>query len=70
MMLSPDTPFDEFMDKLTSRFGSTVTIKFVDEDGIKVSLRDQDDYELAVETARQSSQGKREGKLEIWCTDV
>ncbi|KAJ7858268.1 NADPH oxidase regulator NoxR [Mycena olivaceomarginata] len=70
MMLSPDTPFDEFMDKLTSRFGSTVTIKFVDEDGIKVSLRDQDDYELAVETARQSSKGKREGKLEIWCTDV
>ncbi|KAJ7355201.1 NADPH oxidase regulator NoxR [Mycena albidolilacea] len=70
MMLSPDMPFDEFMDKLTSRFGSTVTIKFVDEDGIRVSLRDQDDYELAIETARQSSKGKREGKLEIWCMDV
>lgn len=70
MMLSPDTPFDEFMDKLTSRFGSTVMIKFVDEDGIRVSLRDQDDYELAIETARLSSKGKREGKLDIWCTDV
>ena len=70
MMHSPDTPFNEFMDKLTSRFGSTVSIKFVDEDGFKVSLRDQDDYELAIETAHQYSKGKREGKLEIWCTDM
>jgi hypothetical protein len=70
MMLPPDTPFDEFMDKVTSRFGSTVTLKFVDEDGIKVSLRDQDDYELAIGTACHSSKGKPEGKLEIWCTDV
>ncbi|KAJ6586043.1 hypothetical protein B0H19DRAFT_926896 [Mycena capillaripes] len=70
MMLPPDTPFNEFIDKVTSRFGSTVTLKFVDEDGIKVSLRDQDDYELAIETARMSSKGKPEGKLEIWCTDV
>ncbi|KAJ7930534.1 NADPH oxidase regulator NoxR [Mycena leptocephala] len=70
MMLPPDTPFDEFMDKVTSRFGSTVTLKFVDEDGIKVSLRDEDDYELAIGTACHSSKGKPEGKLEIWCTDV
>ncbi|KAJ7891553.1 hypothetical protein B0H13DRAFT_1887104 [Mycena leptocephala] len=57
MMLPLGTPFDEFMDKVTSRFGSTVMLKLVDEDGIKVSLRDRDDYELAIETPRQSYKG-------------
>ncbi|KAJ7871090.1 hypothetical protein B0H13DRAFT_2061245 [Mycena leptocephala] len=69
-MLPPDTPFNEFMDKVTSRLGSTVTLKFVDEDGIKVPLRDEDGYELAIGTARHSSKGKSKGKLEMWGTDV
>ncbi|KAJ7854504.1 hypothetical protein B0H14DRAFT_2579764 [Mycena olivaceomarginata] len=38
MMLLLGTPFDESMDKGTSRFGSTVTLKLVGKDGIKVSL--------------------------------
>lgn len=36
---------------------------------VQVSLRDEMDFELAVETARESAKGKAEGKLEIWCTD-
>jgi len=71
--LAPDTPFPEFMDKVTAKFGKDINglgLKFKDEDGGKVSLRDESDYELAIETARESSKGKSEGKLEIWCTDV
>ncbi|KAJ7928502.1 NADPH oxidase regulator NoxR [Mycena leptocephala] len=72
MALTPETPFEDFMDKVTAKFGKDInglTLKFKDEDGGKVSLRDESDYELAIETARESSKGKPEGKLEIWCTD-
>jgi hypothetical protein len=73
MALTPETPFEEFMDKVTAKFGKDInqmTLKFKDEDGGKVSLRDDSDYELAIETARESSKGKPEGKLEIWCMDA
>lgn len=73
MAVSPETPFEEFMDKVTSKFGKTfngLSLKFKDEDGGKVSLRDESDYDLAVETARESAKGKPEGKLEIWCADA
>lgn len=73
MTLSPETPFAEFMDKVATKFQKDInalTLKFKDEDGGKVTLRDDSDYELAIETARESSKGKSEGKLEIWCADV
>ncbi|KAF8653299.1 hypothetical protein AX16_003999 [Volvariella volvacea WC 439] len=73
MALTPDTPFEEFMDKVTAKFGRAMNglgLKFKDEDGGKVTLRDESDYELAIETARAGSQGKAEGKLEIWCSDI
>ncbi|KAJ7690705.1 hypothetical protein B0H17DRAFT_1064533 [Mycena rosella] len=73
MALTPETPFDEFMDKVTAKFGKDInglTLKFKDEDGGRVSLRDESDYELAIETARESSKGKPEGKLEIWCMNA
>ncbi|KAF8348373.1 NADPH oxidase regulator NoxR [Amanita rubescens] len=73
MALLPDTSFAEFMDKLTSKFDKSITdlgIKFRDEDGGHVSLRDESDYELALETAREAAKGKSEGKLEIWCADL
>ena len=44
-------------------------MKFKDEDGGKVSLRDEMDYELAIETARHNAKGRPEGRLEIWCMD-
>jgi len=73
MTLTPETPFPEFMDKVTSKFRKEINglgLKFRDEDGGKVTLRDESDYELAIETARESSKGKAEGKLEIWCQDL
>ncbi|KAG8930789.1 hypothetical protein FRC02_003661 [Tulasnella sp. 418] len=73
MALSPDLPFEEFVDKITMKFGKRygqLSMKFKDEDGGKVSLKDEMDYEMAIETARESAQGRPEGKLEIWLTDV
>lgn len=72
MALTPEMPFEDFMERVTRKFGKTINglkLKFKDEDGTHVSLRDDSDYELAVETARESARGKPEGKLEIWCTD-
>ncbi|KAJ6497760.1 hypothetical protein C8R45DRAFT_926400 [Mycena sanguinolenta] len=70
MALAPETPFEELMDKVTAGGSRSSLLKFTDEDGGKVSLRDGSDYELAIETARESSKGKPEGKLEIWCMDA
>ncbi|KAG6857726.1 hypothetical protein H0H87_004142 [Tephrocybe sp. NHM501043] len=73
MTLAPETPFEEFMEKVTTKFGKGInglSLKFKDEDGGKVTLRDESDYELAIETARESSKGKPEGKLEMWCVDI
>ncbi|THU89357.1 hypothetical protein K435DRAFT_678103 [Dendrothele bispora CBS 962.96] len=72
MALTPDTPFEEFMEKVTNKFGKGfggLGLKFKDEDGGKVTLQDESDYDLAIETAREASKGKPEGKLEIWCSD-
>lgn len=73
MALTPETPFEEFMEKVCAKFGRSfggLGLKFRDEDGGKVTLADESDYELAIETARESSKGKPEGKLEIWCADT
>ncbi|KAJ7263915.1 NADPH oxidase regulator NoxR [Mycena rebaudengoi] len=72
MALVPEMPFDEFMDRVTMKFNVDIdglALKFKDEDGVHVSLRDAGDYELAIETARESAKGMPEGKLEIWCED-
>lgn len=73
MAISPDIPYDVFVDKITTKFGrsaSGMSFKFKDEDGGMVSLRDESDYDLAVETARESAKGKPEGKLDVYCSDI
>ncbi|KAG1728355.1 hypothetical protein EDD22DRAFT_930256 [Suillus occidentalis] len=73
MTLTPDASFEEFVERVTSKFGTAMDglgLKFKDEDDVKVTLRDDSDYELAIETARANAKGKGEGKLEIWCTDM
>ena len=73
MTLTPETPFEEFMDRISQKFSKSfgeLSFKFKDEDGGKVSLRDDSDFELALETVREMAQGKPEGKLEIWVSDV
>ena len=73
MTMPPDMSFVEFMDKVTIKFekgASGLGLKFKDEDGGMVTLRDESDFELAIETARESAKGKMEGKLEVWCLDL
>jgi PB1 domain len=70
MTLSPNLTFDEFFDKVSAKFNrspSNLFIKFLDEEGNKVSLIDESDYDLAMDVARDSAKGKPEGKLEVWC---
>ncbi|EIW54570.1 uncharacterized protein TRAVEDRAFT_31426 [Trametes versicolor FP-101664 SS1] len=72
MALLPETPYEEFMDMVQRKFGvvpGALGMKFKDEDGGKVTLRDDMDYELAIETARHHAKGRPEGRLEIWCMD-
>ncbi|GJE91523.1 NADPH oxidase regulator NoxR [Phanerochaete sordida] len=73
MAIDAQMPFEEFIDRVTSKFGRSfegLGMKFKDEDGGRVTLRDEMDYELAIETAKESAKGKPEGRLEIWCADV
>jgi len=73
MALTPDTRYEEFLARVTSKNSKSLDgleMKFKDEDGGKVSLRDDSDYDLAIETAREHAKGKPEGKLEIWCVDA
>ena len=74
LALLPDVTFDEFMGMLSSKFSipvSKMDVKFKDEDGGRVSMKDEMDFEMAMETAKESANnGKAEGKLEIWCTET
>ncbi|EKM53513.1 uncharacterized protein PHACADRAFT_259928 [Phanerochaete carnosa HHB-10118-sp] len=73
MAIDAQMPFEEFIERITSKFGRSfegLGMKFKDEDDGRVTLRDEMDYELAIETAKESAKGKPEGRLEIWCTDI
>ncbi|KAI0249234.1 hypothetical protein BJV78DRAFT_1129881 [Lactifluus subvellereus] len=70
MALDPEIPFAEFRQRVADKFETipqAIMLKFRDEDGGKVSLHDSSDYDLAIETARESAKGRPEGKLEVWC---
>lgn len=73
LALERDTPFDEFMGMLSSKFGilaRRLDVTFMDEDGTQVNLKDEMDYEMALETAKESANGKAEGRLEVWCAEI
>lgn len=71
--MPPECTFQEFVNKVADKFGrspKSFVLKFKDEEGEKVSLLDDSDFDLALETARESAKGKPEGKLEVWCIDA
>jgi len=73
LALTPDVTFAEFMGMLSSKFAIPVgkmDVKFKDEDGGQVSMKDEMDYEMALETAKESANGKVEGRLEVWCAET
>ncbi|GJJ08543.1 hypothetical protein Clacol_002761 [Clathrus columnatus] len=71
MTVTRSMPFDEFVDRVTQKFDKSfdgLGMKFKDEDGTLITLMDESDYDLALETAWDAtSKGKSEKKLEIWC---
>jgi hypothetical protein len=73
MTMSPDIGFAEFLAKIYAKFqrkAGDLDIKFTDEDGAKISLQDESDFEMAIETARSQAKGRSEGKLELWCREL
>lgn len=55
MAIVPGTTLDDFIVRLAKKFGKqadSVDIKFKDEEGDLVSLKDEDDFESAVDCAR------------------
>jgi len=73
MTIPPTTSFKEFVERVTIKFGTSLTglgMKFMDEEGTKISLRDESDFELAIETARENAKGRSDGKIEVWCVDM
>ncbi|KAI5988058.1 NADPH oxidase regulator NoxR [Pisolithus albus] len=82
MTLSASTTLPTLSMRVAAKFGSApeaLKLKFVDEDGVKISLRDEEDWGLAIETAMSAGRsggtsrgGGRavEGRLEVWCEDL
>lgn len=71
--MTPDIGFAEFLSKISDKFRKQVgdlDLKFADEDGARISLQDESDFEMAIETARARAKGRSEGKLEVWCREL
>ena len=58
----------QILRKFDKRPGS-FRVRFKDEDGIKITIQDHSDLELAIDTARLHGNGRSDGKLDIWCED-
>lgn len=73
MAIGPEMSWEEFCARVAQKFDrayESLNIKFKDEDGGKVSLRDDSDFDMAIETARELAKGKPEGRLEMWVADA
>lgn len=67
MSILPTISLFDFVDRIRGKFDldATPSMKFKDEDGVQVSIKDEDDWEAAIDEARANSKGKDEGKLEL-----
>ncbi|CAE7146265.1 unnamed protein product [Rhizoctonia solani] len=73
MAIMPDISCDDFLDRVCAKFGreyGDLSVKFVDDDGAKVTIMDESDFELAIETARAAALKGKESRLEIWCDEL
>ncbi|KIO30098.1 hypothetical protein M407DRAFT_242309 [Tulasnella calospora MUT 4182] len=83
MVVAPDMPLTDFLASVCAKFSyefGALSVKFEDEDGSKVSLVDEGDWDLAIETARNMNDNESsisgstrprpgEGRLKIWCEE-
>ncbi|WVW84321.1 hypothetical protein I302_106355 [Kwoniella bestiolae CBS 10118] len=74
MSILPTHTYEIFISLLKEKFpelareGGQIDVKFKDEDGDILSMRDEGDFEAAVDVARilGEGNGRGEGRLEIW----
>ena len=72
MTITPELSWEDFRSRIALKFNKDADrlgMKFRDEDGGRVTLRDDSDFELAIETVREVARGKPGGKLEVWVVD-
>ncbi|ORY75060.1 hypothetical protein BCR35DRAFT_343551 [Leucosporidium creatinivorum] len=67
MSITPDLAHQDFVERVRIKFASEfdLPMKYRDSDGALVSIIDADDWESAMDQAREAAQGRAEGKLEI-----
>ncbi|KAF2133244.1 hypothetical protein P153DRAFT_428270 [Dothidotthia symphoricarpi CBS 119687] len=73
VFLSPDMEMREFVQSIREKFGIRHNFKIeIKDDGDMITMADQDDLEMAIETARDSA--RKEGgdvpKMEVWIKEV
>lgn len=76
MLVAPSVSFFDLRKRVCDKFEQSLSglrMKFEDEDGTRVSIRDDEDWEMAVGTARMHMKalggGLGEGKLTVWCEE-
>jgi hypothetical protein len=70
MSILPDSALEDFVERVRVKFGSKsdLPMKYKDSEGAMVSIIDSDDWESAMDEAREAAKGRAEGKLEIFIT--
>ncbi|TIB02372.1 hypothetical protein E3P94_01160 [Wallemia ichthyophaga] len=73
MLVSNETSYDAFLNHILRKFDKSAgsfRVRFKDEDGVKITVQDHSDLELAIDTARLHGNGRSDGKLDICRSDV
>ncbi|GAA5969191.1 hypothetical protein JCM11641_007503 [Rhodosporidiobolus odoratus] len=67
MSVTPEIPLGTFVERVRVKFGkqTKLDLKYKDSDNAFVSILDDDDWESAMDQAREAANGRAEGKLEI-----
>ncbi|TIC11270.1 hypothetical protein E3Q11_02507 [Wallemia mellicola] len=68
MLVGNETSFEAFIHHILRKFEKrpgSFRVRFKDEDGIKITIQDHSDLELAIDTARLHGNGRSDGKLDI-----
>ncbi|GAA6031967.1 hypothetical protein JCM8097_003365 [Rhodosporidiobolus ruineniae] len=67
MSITPDMTLAVFAERVRTKFSSKTDLpmKYKDSDDALISILDEDDWESAMDQAREAADGRPEGKLEI-----
>jgi hypothetical protein len=69
--LDADTSWSDFYTRLQAKSTlENMNLKYKYEDGTFVTIADEDDWDSAIDAARENCRsGRQDGKLEIWVVD-